>query len=270
MREVSLVVEPVPIWIDAARLLGTTAYERRGQRCQLTLPADQVADIAARLRGLGLDGQPLVLTCTPELSRSEVRAGRLRDARARRETTPGFTRRDARASGEGRYSLTPEALALALGRAARGRSVLDACCGSGGNAIGFARAGSRVTAIELDAARLEEARHNAAVYGVTDQIRFLHGDARELVATQRAELLFVDPPWGEQYDKRSARREDFPLLSALLAQPLAHYRELWLKLPGSVASADFPDAEPSAWFGEAAGDRHRLKFVLLQRRLERR
>ena len=45
-----------------------------------------------------------------------------------------------------------------------GRSVVDACCGSGGNALGFARAGSPVTAIELAPERLAEAQHNARVY----------------------------------------------------------------------------------------------------------
>jgi SAM-dependent methyltransferase len=266
VREVQLLVEPVPAWIDAARLLGTQAHDREGTRIHARLPADQAADVAARLRGLGLDGQPLVVTCTPALGRAEVRAARLRDARARRDTTPGFTRPGARATGEGRYSLTPEALALALGRLAAGASVVDACCGSGGNTIGFARAGSQVTAIELDPARLQEARQNAALYGVSERIVFACGDAREEVPARRADILFVDPPWGEQYDKRAASLDDFPLLSAVLAGSTAGYRELWLKLPGSFSVASIPGSEPSAWFGEAAGDRERVKFLLLRRR----
>jgi hypothetical protein len=265
VREVQLCVEPVPAWLPAARWLGSDAFTREGAQLRAALPAAEAADVAARLRGLGLDGQPLIVTCTPSLTRSEVRAARLRDARARRDTTPGFTRPSARATGEGRYSLTPEPLALALGRLAGGRSVVDACCGSGGNAIGFARAGSRVIAIERDPARLAEARHNAGVYGVSSQIEFVHGDALQLVPAHEAAILFVDPPWGEQYDKRASTLDDFPLLSALLAARLGSYRELWLKLPASFATASVAGATPSAWFGEAEGDRQRVKFLLLRR-----
>ncbi|HEY6881156.1 MAG TPA: methyltransferase domain-containing protein [Polyangiales bacterium] len=265
MRQVHVEVSPIPGWLDAARLLGTEHFALEGEHARLVLESDHAADLAARLRGLGLDGRPLEVRCEPPLARAEVRAARLRDARARRESTPGFTRPGARASGEGRYSLTPESLALALGEQARGARVVDACCGSGGNAIGFARAGSHVTAIERDAGRLAEARHNAAVYGVSERIVFMHGDARELVPTLRGEVLFIDPPWGEHYDKRACALDAFPLLSELLALPHAQYRELWLKLPGSFAVRSVAGAEPRAWFGESPGDRQRVKFVLLRR-----
>jgi predicted RNA methylase len=213
---------------------------------------------------LGFDGRALVVTCVPPLGRTQVREARLREARARRETTPGFVRSGAHASGEGRYSLTPEALALELGQLAQGRSVVDACCGSGGNAIGFARAGCAVTALELDPARLAEARHNAALYGVSARISFQLADAREAVEKQRADLLFVDPPWGAEYNKRVSSLADFPLLSALLASDLSAYGELWLKLPSSFLVASIEGARASAWFGRERGDAQRVKFVLLR------
>jgi SAM-dependent methyltransferase len=248
--------------VDRERLLGPGIVTRVGDACELTLPPREAADLAARLRGLGIAGAPLEVTVAPPLSRALVRDARLRDARARRTTTPGFTRREARASGEGRYSLTPEVLALRLGELAQGRSVVDACCGSGGNTLGFARAGCAVTAIELDAGRLAEARHNAGVYRV--QPRFLAGDALALVPTLSADILFVDPPWGEDYDKKRSTLRDFPLLEALLAAPLSSYGELWLKLPASFAVDELTTPEPSAWFGEAEGDRRRIKFLLLR------
>jgi len=272
-----LTLEPVPRWLDAARLLGASGAacdwltsEPIGEqhvRLTLTLPAAAAADVAAQLRGLGFDGQALGVSCAPPLSRAQVREARLREARARRETSPGFTRPGARATGEGRYSLTPEALALELGElAARAglTTVVDACCGSGGNTIGFARAGCRVTALECDEGRLAEARHNTSLYGVRERVDFHLGDARKVVTQQRADLLFVDPPWGEQFDKRSTSREDFPLLSELLALDLAGYRELWLKLPSSFRVASIEGAEASAWFGRAPGDARRVKFVLLR------
>jgi hypothetical protein len=258
-------VEPLPEWLDRERLLGPgeVAVERvpGGLRCELALAPRAAADVAARLRGLGIAGRELVVSVEPPLGRALVREARLRDARARRTTTPGFSRREARAVEAGRYSLTPEVLALRLGERATGRSVVDACCGSGGNTLGFARAGCAVTAIELDAERLAEARHNARVYGVKP--RFLAGDARELVPTLSADILFVDPPWGESYDKKRTTLADFPLLEALLAADLAGYGELWLKLPASFAVDQLPAAQPSAFFGEADGDRQRIKFLLL-------
>jgi SAM-dependent methyltransferase len=255
-------VEPVPTWVDRERLLGPGVVASTGTTCELTLPMREAADLAARLRGLGIAGAALEVSVEPPLPRALVRDARLRDARARRATTPGFTRREARASGEGRFSLTPEVLALRLGELAQKRSVVDACCGSGGNTLGFARAGCAVTAIELDAGRLAEARHNASVYRV--QPRFLAGDALALVSTLSADILFVDPPWGEDYDKKRSTLRDFPLLAALLQAPLTAYGELWLKLPASFAVDELPDAQPSAWFGEAEGDRHRIKFLLLR------
>lgn len=268
---VRLTLEPLPTWLDLTRWLGSVPFTTELLACGrvravLELSRDDAADWLARVRGLGLDGRTLIASAEPPLARALVREGRLRDARARRDTTPGFVRPTARATGEGRYSLTPESLALALGTLADGVRVVDACCGSGGNAIGFARAGCAVTAIELDAARLDEARHNAAVYGVAPRIAFVHGDARTLVTAHAGDVLFVDPPWGADYDKRATGRADFPLLDALLAQKLsASYGALWAKLPASfeLASLGVEQVEARAFFGEAEGDRHRIKFVLV-------
>ena len=61
--------------------------------------------------------------------------------------------------------------------------------GVGGNTIQFALAGCFVFAIDLDASRLNLARHNAGVYGVQDRIEFIHGDFFDVVPT-----LKVLPP----------------------------------------------------------------------------
>jgi predicted RNA methylase len=262
-------VFPVPSWVDPGRLLGHSSFEARpfDERAlivELELEPIRAAELAARLRGLGLDGRPLELRCEPPLSRTLTREGRLLDARARRHTTPGFSHRAARATGEGRYSLTPEPLALALGKLASPAHVLDACCGSGGNAIGFARSGCRVSALELDRARLDEAQRNAALYGVSDRIRFELADAREVVPTREADILFIDPPWGEQYDKATTTRANFPLLDALLEADLGAYRELWLKLPSSFALRSVGAESAQALFGTESGDLHRIKFVLVR------
>src|SRR6185503_9655671 len=193
--------------------LSVRAAEDGTVEAELRLDTSAAADLAAALRGVGLGGRALEVAVEPALPRAAVRAGRTREARRHRAGSVGFARAGARSDAEGRRSLTPEAIALALGERARGLRVIDACAGAGGNAIGFARAGCAVTAIELDAERLALARHNARVYGVHERIRFVHGDARELLAAQRADLLFVDPPWGARYDKTRAVAEDLPLLA---------------------------------------------------------
>ncbi len=263
-------VGPLPAWLDHARFLGTEALTKETRpegalRVSCALPHAEAAVLVARLRGLGIDGAQLEVETTPKLSRNLVRAGRLQDARDRRDASPGFTHPAARATGEGRYSLTPEALALAMGKLAAGKRVVEACAGSGGNSIGFARAGCEVLAFDIDPERLEEARQNARHYGVAQRIRFELADACERVPSLEGDVLFIDPPWGgEDYDKLSTERASFPLLDALLRQDLSGFSEIWIKVPSSFRVASVEGAEASAWFGVAPGDRHRIKFLLLR------
>ena len=260
-------VAGLPGWVDATRLLGEGAWtfeEADGLRTATArLDRDAAADVGARLRGVGLGGRLLDVSIVPPLQRRHVRAARTRDARARRDTTPGFTRRGGRLDEEGRWSLTPEALALAIGRRVAGASVVDAGCGAGGNTIGFARARCRVTAIERDAGRLANARHNAGIYGVADSITFVHGDAVAEARTRTADVLFCDPPWGA-WDKARTTVDDLPLLAALLEiTQTGGYGRLLAKVPPSFDPTTVPAATAEALFGEAPGDRHRIKCVLI-------
>jgi hypothetical protein len=262
-------VYPLPAWLDAGRLLGSLSFvveaAADGSLCATALlPRAEAADVAARLRGVGLDGRKLVCDVNPSLPRAAVRAARLQDARRRRDGSPGFTRKGVQLDDEGRFSLTPEALALELGQRAAGLHVIDAGCGVGGNAIGFARGGAQVTAIEWDAQRLGMARRNAALYGVADRIEFVAGDAIEVVPRLAADLLFVDPPWGTAWDRTRTSLGDFPLLAALMSQP-GHSPLLWAKVPASFEVSSAPTARARAVFGAGAGDAQRIKFVLLER-----
>ena len=258
-------VGPLPAWLDRERLVGLPGFDwearQDGQWGRAELTRDAAADLLARLRGVALDGRPLVAHCRPPLKRAAVRAGRLAEARRLREGTPGFERTGARLDEEGRFSLTPEALSLQLGKWANGRRVVDACTGCGGNAIGFARTGCDVVAIERDAGRLEMARHNAELYGVSDRIRFIHGNAITEVPRLDGDLLFVDPPWGEAATAERCGLADFPLLAALRQ---CGYPALWAKLPASFDTASLPGLHARAVFGAASGDRHRIKFLLLR------
>jgi len=213
----------------------------------------EAADLQARLRGVTLGGSALTVRVQPPPRRPEVRRARTEDARRRRDTTPGFTRPGARLDDAGRRFLTPEALALALGRRVAGQRVVDATAGCGGNAIGFARAKCRVTAIEPDAARLAMAAHNAGIYGVCDRIRFVRGTAQAHLQDLSADLLFIDPPW-----------DDLGVLDALL-EHADRFAQTWAKVPPTLDPARVPGSRAEAWFGHRDGDRRRVKFLLLTR-----
>lgn len=265
-------IGPLPAWLDRERLLGPGpwTWDADTGTASARLPRSAAADVQARLRGQGLAGLPIEVDVRPRLSRPVVRQARLVDARRRRHTSPGFSRSEAWLDDEGRRSLTPEALANALAtRAAailgKDATVLDACCGAGGNAIAFARAGLRVVANEIDPERLRLARHNAQVYGVADRITFQQGDATQAVARIHADLLWIDPPWGEAWTRTGCGLMDLPLLAQVLDAAADRFAHTWCKVPPSFDPATTPGFEASAWFGVAAGDAQRIKLVLLTR-----
>ena len=256
-----VVVRGLPSWMPphaTRQLLGPGSFTARDDALVATLDTETAADLAARLRSLCIGGSPLQVECRPRLKRPAVRAARTREARRMRDTTPGFLRPGTRTDEVGRFSLTPEALALRMGRRAHDlglHKVVDACCGVGGNAIGFARAGCRVVTVDTDPQRLAMARHNAARYGVADRIRFVHGDAATVQA--EGQLLFLDPPWGD-WSRQGCRPSDFPLMG--LADSWTG--TVWAKLPTACDPHGW-SAEPV--FGEASGDARRIKFLWLSR-----
>ena len=99
---------------------------------------------------------------------------------------------------------------------ARFKEICDGCACVGGNVLSFARAlnksrDTKVTGIELDPTRYEFLKHNVKTAGVNAEI--LNGDiaiataadepedASDMIkaarlAVRRADLLFLDPPWG--------------------------------------------------------------------------
>ena len=249
-------------WMDPKRLLGPGAWTFSGGTARADLAEHEAADLDARLRNVSLGGSTLSFSSQPPLRRPVVRAARTTDARRRRDTTPGFTRAGVRLDPEGKVSLTPEALALALGQRFAGQSVVDVGCGAGGNAIGFARAGCRVTAIEQSPNRLSDARHNAQLYGV--DIQFRSGDAASMLSALTADILFADPPWGTDWSRSGMGLVDFPLL-ALTEQHAARFAHVIYKLPPSFRVHELPGMRPEAVYGLAAGDQRRVKFLVLAR-----
>ncbi|MEJ8281214.1 THUMP-like domain-containing protein [Pseudonocardia spirodelae] len=110
----------------------------------------------------------------------------LRDRAARK-----FTRaRDMWFTRDGLEQASSEP--VARHRAARyaGRTVVDLCCGIGGDLLALAGTGRSVTGVDLDPVHLWMAARNAAVHGGT--ARTVRSDVRE-ADLEAADGVFVDP-----------------------------------------------------------------------------
>jgi release factor glutamine methyltransferase len=87
-----------------------------------------------------------------------------------------------------------------------------------------------VTAIDLSAAALEVARHNAEINGVAERIRFLCGDLLAPVAEERFEIVVSNPPYvpGRDRDSLAVEVRDYEPGLALFAgdDGLEVYRRL--------------------------------------------
>ena len=94
------------------------------------------------------------------------------------------------------FSVTPEKIAEHIAERCRCDVVIDAFCGAGGNTIQLAFTCERVIAIDIDASKIELAKHNAAVYGVADRIEFIVGDFLTLAPHLKADVVYLSPPWG--------------------------------------------------------------------------
>ncbi|MET9846936.1 methyltransferase domain-containing protein [Streptomyces ossamyceticus] len=79
------------------------------------------------------------------------------------------------------------------------RSVADLCCGIGGDAIAFARAGIRVLAVDRDPLTAAAARANADALGLAELIEVREADVTQ-VDTSGYDAVFVDPA------RRSSKR----------------------------------------------------------------
>jgi len=75
----------------------------------------------------------------------------------------------------------------------RGKRILEIGCGIGTDTINFARAGARVTAVDISAESLNLARQRARVFGLEDRIDFYQANAEELsdsVPPQPYDLIY--------------------------------------------------------------------------------
>jgi trimethylguanosine synthase len=82
--------------------------------------------------------------------------------------------------------------------------IVDMFAGVGGNVIAFALSSrwTQILAIEKDPSVIACAQHNAAIYGVADQITWINDDCFSYLNTHSSfidpskTVVFASPPWG--------------------------------------------------------------------------
>ncbi|MFF0158804.1 methyltransferase domain-containing protein [Streptomyces sp. NPDC005263] len=204
-----------------------------------TAPADELA-VATRLRR----DHPAALV-----------SAALGQARLRQRAAAKFGAEDA-----GRMFFTPNGVeqstraSVAAYRAesfrARGvRSVADLCCGIGGDALAFARAGIRVLAVDRDPLTCAVARANADALGLADLIEVREADVTE-VDTAGYEAVFVDPARRSSKRGRIFDPEAYspPLSWAVSAALKAPYAGL--KVAPGIPHEAVPAAAEAEWVSD--------------------
>jgi ubiquinone/menaquinone biosynthesis C-methylase UbiE len=82
-----------------------------------------------------------------------------------------------------KYFVEPHIPAFAQFERWKGKRVLEIGCGIGTDTMGFARAGAKVTAVDLSEESLAVARQRASVFGLADHVTFYQADAEHLSET---------------------------------------------------------------------------------------
>lgn len=129
------------------------------------------------------------------------------------------------------------------------RSVADLCCGIGGDAIAFARAGIGVLAVDRDPATAAVARANAEALGLADLIEVREADVTE-VDTAGYDAVFVDPA------RRGGRGRIFdpeaysPPLSWAVGAARKASRAAALKVAPGIPHEAVPEDAEAEWISD--------------------
>lgn len=102
-------------------------------------------------------------------------------------------------------------------------TILDACCGVGGNAIQFALKGLKVIAYDNRIETLLMAYHNSRLYKVDKIIDFACADLVKQLSRTQVDIVFLSPPWGgPSYMNRSLQLSDLRISNLNGIQLLEH------------------------------------------------
>lgn len=128
--------------------------------------------------------------------------------------------------------VTPQAIAEHIAERVRCGTVVDLFAGCGGNTIQLALTCHHVIAVEIDPDRIQKAKHNAKVYGVSDRIEWICGDALQVLSKLQADVIFLSPPWGGlNYNRDLYTLEDMMINESCSGQDLF---QLAVKVTGNI------------------------------------
>lgn len=150
---------------------------------------------------------------------------------------------------EGLYSLAQQEIMDQITSRIKGVRVLDAFCGVGGSAIGFARAGRQVLTVDINASRLEMAKFNAELFSVAESIEFRRADILTVLDSEKADTVFLDPPWGGpsySNQKEFLLEHFFPDGKLLLEKSFAAASEVVIRLPKNFRFEDLASLQKPA------------------------
>ena len=91
---------------------------------------------------------------------------------------------------------------VAAAASANKKVLIDCFAGIGGNTIAFVKSHrwTKVYAIEKDPLMIACAKHNAGIYGITEEVSWHEGDCfqvlKELGELVQQSVIFASPPWG--------------------------------------------------------------------------
>jgi len=141
-------------------------------------------------------------------------------------------------------------------------TVLDLCCGIGGDTIELAKQCRKVVAIDIDPVKVAIARHNVAVYGLAEKVEFHVADVS--TCGFDADAVFVDPSRRVAGQRRISPSQYEPPLDVVLrlvrryprgtvkCAPAMDYEGLMTDASIEVVSVDRECKEVVLWFGEFA------------------
>jgi 16S rRNA A1518/A1519 N6-dimethyltransferase RsmA/KsgA/DIM1 with predicted DNA glycosylase/AP lyase activity len=96
------------------------------------------------------------------------------------------------------YMSCPEVIGQHIAsQLARFSSAVELCCAVGMLAVQLAQKMDKVTAVDIDQNRINDAKKNAKLYGVDNKINFIVGDVLDhnLLKNLSAEAAVLDPDW---------------------------------------------------------------------------
>lgn len=92
-------------------------------------------------------------------------------------------------------------------------SAVELCCCVGSSCIQLARRLDHVVGVDINELRIEMARKNAKLYGVSNNIEFITGDVLDinLLKSIKADIALLDPGWSTIVMDRSSHISDINL-----------------------------------------------------------